>query len=652
MASGTVESYEQESEDKQRQQSPGAIQRAPLVQRLLDAPNLPAFVNDLITTQATTVAGTEAAGFLIERAEEGFSLRLLGHIRPDSSTAEVRKAAIQAFTDLIKPCVQEGKDGAIEIGPAGDVRSGEAQYCLVTLLRAEGEAVAVSAVVTRCMNLERARQRLSSMQLVAGYFELFTLRHNADQARLIAQSHQHVLQLATAVATAEGFESAAMNLCNELANRAGATRVALGWLKGKNIRVRALSHTEEFDKKQELIKQLENVMEECADQEEFVHFDPYGKSTENVTREAQALSRAQAGNIVLSLPLRHRADVCGVVTLEFLPNSKLGPQVAHGLAVAVELLAPQLYDRYQNDRWLITKAGLSTKHGLEMITGPKYTLAKVLIAVGVVGLIIICQPWWTPVYHVSAPFTFAAPNKYVVSAPFEARLIEVGRRDDGMPLRPGDKVKPGQLLAQLDQYELARRETDALRRENEAEQEEMKFRSTPGKLADALAAQYRAEAAKAEAQLYGYQKDHSRIVASQGGTILKGDLSEKIGSRLQAGEDMFQITPDDRLRPELTVSERDIQDVKVGASGRIATDALPMDKFGFKVTRIIPLGEAKEGSNSFVVYGEMDPSEVAQKHPTWRPGMAGEARVDVEHRTLIWIWTHRLVDFLRLKLWM
>ena len=47
----------------------------------------------------------------------------------------------------------------------------------------------------------------------------------------------------------------------------------------------------------------------------------------------------------------------GVVTLEFLPQQKIGPQVANGLAIAVDLLAPQLYDRYENDRYLITKAG-------------------------------------------------------------------------------------------------------------------------------------------------------------------------------------------------------------------------------------------------------------------------------------------------------
>ena len=32
--------------------------------------------------------------------------------------------------------------------------------------------------------------------------------------------------------------------------------------------------------------------------------------------------------------------------------------------------------------------------------------------------------------------------------------------------------------------------------------------------------------------------------------------------------------------------------------------------------------------------------------------MMGEARVDVQKRSMIWIWTHRLVDFVRLKLWL
>jgi multidrug resistance efflux pump len=633
VASGTVETSEYSEETEQEQPSG---QRAPMVQRLLDAPNLPAFVQDLITTQATTVVG-------------GKQLRVLAHVRPDTSTPDVREAAVRAFIELVKPCVKEGKDGAIEIG-AGDAYQPESQYCLITLLRAEGNAVAVSAVITRCMNQERARQRLTSMQLVAGYFELFQLRHSVDQARLIAHSHQHVLQLASAVATAEGFPSAAMNLCNELANRSGASRVALGWYKGRNIKLKALSHTEEFDKKQDLIVQLQRVMEECADQEEIVNFDPTGKSSENVTREAQALSRSQGGNIVLSIPLRQNSEVQGVITMEFLPSTKLGPQLMHGLSVAVDLLAPQLHDRYQNDRWLITKAGLSVRAQLEHVTGPRYMIAKLIIAISLA--VVVFVTFFKPMYHVSAPFVIGAPDKVSVSAPFEAIIQEIGKNQAGDPLRPGDHVEKGQLLAQLDLRELNSRKFSALSQLNVAVAEEAKARGDH-KNADAIIANARAKQAQFDIDLYDREINESRIVAPFSGQILKGDLSTHIGQKAQLGEELFDIMQSDKLRLELTVAERDIQDVKKSARGRFATDSLPMDKYPMTVTRIIPVPDVKEGNNAFMVYAEADTSGVAAgQEPLWRPGMAGEARIDVGPRRLAWVWTHRLLDFLRLKLWM
>ncbi len=35
----------------------------------------------------------------------------------------------------------------------------------------------------------------------------------------------------------------------------------------------------------------------------------------------------------------------------------------------------------------------------------------------------------------------------------------------------------------------------------------------------------------------------------------------------------------------------------------------------------------------------------------WRPGMTGLAQIDAGERRIFWIWTHRVVDSLRLKLW-
>jgi multidrug efflux pump subunit AcrA (membrane-fusion protein) len=660
VASGIVESNEKESEQASPAPAPQA-NRSQLVQRLLNSSNdLPMFVNDLLTTQAVTVAGTEAAGFLLERgAENTVGMRLISHIRPDNSSPETRAAAVNAFQDLIRPCLAQNRDGAIEIGAPAD--GGEAQFCLVTLLRAEGDVVAVSAVVTRCMNTERARQRLMSMQLVAGYFELYTLRKNSDQSRLVAQSHQHVLQLATSVATAEGFESAAMNLCNELATRSGASRVSLGWLKGRNIKIKALSHTEEFDKKQELIVILQKVMEECVDQEDVVQFDPSGKGTDNVTRSAQELSRAQGGHTVLSLPLRRRAEIIGVVTLEFLSNHKITPQIAHGLSVAVDLLAPQLYDRYQNDRYLVTKAAISTRETAKLTIGPKHMIAK-LIAIGVVALVLVVT-LVKPMYHVTGSFQFTPITRLTLSAPFEGQLEKLAivtadgqilppenrpLKEGEHRLKPGDKVKAGTVLLKM-------RTVDLEMKRNEARADVQKYRHmaeqyrAEGKedsLSKAEQADDQADEAQAQVDYLNLQIDEAYVKAPIDGVVLKGDLEDKQGSPVKQGDELFEIGNPSSLEAEVYVPERDIQDVQDGKHGELATKSLPNDKYDFMIRRVVPDGQPKDGENVFKVYGT-----IKDANASWRPGMEGEARIDVAPKPLWWIASHRVIDFLRLKFW-
>jgi hypothetical protein len=112
------------------------------------------------------------------------------------------------------------------------------------------------------------------------------------------------------------------------------------------------------------------------------------------------------------------------------------------------------------------------------------------------------------------------------------------------------------------------------------------------------------------------------------------------------------------LKAELAVPERDIHFIREmpaageaasgdGWTGKLATNSLPGVDIPFKIERIVPLGDAKEADNTFKVYA------VLESQPGFiRPGMAGEARIDAGHKRLAWIWTHRLVDFLRLKLWM
>lgn len=648
MAAGIVESAGQERDREQRErESQQQGQRSRLVQRLLAAsPNLPAFLNDLITVQAVVVAGTEAAAFVINRGQQsGYILEVAGHVRPDGADEATKQEALNAFKELVIPSVQQGRDAAIEIQEADG--TGEAQFCLVTILRNENQPIAVSAVIARARSQELAQQRLMSMQLVAGYFDLYMLRRKSEQAQQLAQNHQDVLQLSTAVGTAENFAQSAANLCNTLATRTGAVRVSLGWLRHVNIKVKALSHTENWDKRQELIQQIQNVMEEAADQDEPVYFNPTPEigepSTQNVTREAAAYSRSQGGNSVLSVPLRKHGELVGVITLEWAAKTALPAGAVQSLAVAADVLSPQLWDRHENDRWLITKAGISTRELGKKIIGPKYMVSKLVCTALLIAVIVLFA--YHPMYHVTSRFEFATTEKRVISAPYDGFLGPLATVD-GQRVREGTPVHAGQELISM---ETGERETERV----SAESEERLYNAmatqaqAEGKQADAQQARAKADGARARKDLKALEIAKSKVVAPIDGIVSKSDAEDRTGGQVKAGETLFEIAQVDKLRVQLDVSERDVQRLKVGQTGELATKSRPGEKHKFTVDRIVPQGTAKDGSNIFTVYGTLTdtPKE------SWLPGIEGEARIDIQKEPLYYHWTHKLVDWVRLKLW-
>jgi AICAR transformylase/IMP cyclohydrolase PurH len=152
-------------------------QRSRLIDRLLHGPDeVEPFVNNLLEIMAVSVSGTEAAAFLIERDGTSFTSKPIAHIRRDDSDVPTRVQALKAFLDLVNPCVVQGRDGAIDLGNVTRAQA-DPQYCLISLLNNRAnEPTCVAAVVTRCPDLENARKRLLSMQIIAGYFTIFDLK--------------------------------------------------------------------------------------------------------------------------------------------------------------------------------------------------------------------------------------------------------------------------------------------------------------------------------------------------------------------------------------------------------------------------------------------------------------------------------------------
>ncbi|HUM39566.1 MAG TPA: hypothetical protein PKJ04_07530, partial [Nitrospira sp.] len=87
--------------------------------------------------------------------------------------------------------------------------------------------------------------------------------------------------------------------------------------------------------------------------------------------------------------------------------------------------------------------------------------------------------------------------------------------------------------------------------------------------------------------------------------------------------------------------------LRIGQSGTLLLSSLPHDELSFAVTQITPVSTAKEGRNYFRVEARLTtpPSD------RLRPAMEGVGKIAVDQRSLVWIWTHEVLDEARLKLW-
>jgi multidrug efflux pump subunit AcrA (membrane-fusion protein) len=244
-------------------------------------------------------------------------------------------------------------------------------------------------------------------------------------------------------------------------------------------------------------------------------------------------------------------------------------------------------------------------------------------------------------YHVDAQFQFDANDKRKLDVPFDGQI-------EAVYALPGNLVKKDQVLLKMRTFDLQLELNKALDSVRKADAEYRKD-IIADKLADAEIARHEMDAANAEVQLNQDKISRGEVRAPFDGVVLASerDLMDERNVPKKEGDELFVIASSSSLRAELSVGERDIQQVSVGQHGQLATTALPNDRFPFTIDRVVPLPETKEGDNTFTVFAHLD-----QTSPSWRPGMAGEARVEIAHRRLIWIWTHKFADYLKFKLWM
>jgi hypothetical protein len=468
------------------------------------------------------------------------------------------------------------------------------------------------------------------------------------------------------------FMAAAMALCNELASRWHAERVGLGFLKGRYVRLMALSHTEKITRHMQLVQDIESAMEECLDQDTEIIVPP-PKDASFVYRLSDVLATRHGPSAVLSIPLRRAVsgkpsdnplgNVVAVITLERKLDRPFTLPEIETLRLTADLFTSRLVDLYEHDRWVGAKALQGTRRALAWAVGAKHTWAKV-IALAVAGLLAFaCLVDGD--FKVEAPFVFEASERQIVSAPFDGFLKSVTANVGDMVFTPATAAafddldaaspagpllrvpRPPSVLATLDTVEIQGRRDEALM-QREYYQRQAQLHGRENKEGERQMDLAQARGYQARIEQLEWQLDKAVIKAPVDGVIFSGDLRTKIGAPVRTGDELYEIGERDKLRAELSVPEDQISELAVNQHGQLKATTYPDRAVDFTVERITPVATVTGTKNVFKVRVAIAPGQLKN----WmRPGMEGLAKVQIEKRRYGWIWTHRLVNWVRMKLW-
>ena len=578
-----------------------------------------------------TIGGARFGLIVRKRASEATGWRKVA-ASPANASGDGLSSFFAKVEDLCEAAAETGQavrevnlhdDGFTDSGLAVRLETG----------RQTEEWVAVFLLVgVGSSEVEEAVKRLLLANCLPADVQQFQSKNQSAGAAAQAGS---VIDLVVMLDGKTRFVEMAMTFVNELAGQHRCERVSLGWEKRGYVRLQAISHSDKFERKMEVVNDLEKVMEEAFDQDEEVYWPPLDGET-MITRDHAKFASREGVQYLCSIPLRMDGHPVGVVTLERSGEAFLDEDIRL-LRITADLAAPRLADLRDRDRWFGARWASACRRFLARLLGPEKTWSKVLALATAVGLGVLIFGGMN--YRVEAPFIVRTEHVAFITTPYDGYIAEV-------EAEVGDTFRSGERLLSLDTRELLLEEAAASADLTRFLREEEKARAR-NELADMRIFAARAEQARVQLEAIRYRLAQASVLSPFDAFVIEGDLKKRLGAPVMQGDVLFRIARLDSLYVEGKVDERDIHEVRLDAPVEIAFTSQPKEKFPARVVLIEPVATTSDTENVFIIRAqlEVDPAD------WWRPGMGGICKIEAGHRTFFWIIFHRTIDFLRLFFW-
>lgn len=499
-----------------------------------------------------------------------------------------------------------------------------------------GQVGAMSMMISNC-DRGRAMETLTLIESISGYMALMIaadISHNADNERALDPSI-----FAIESHRADGHPThLAITIVNELTNHFDIGLAAIGFVQANRVHVAAISGLDEVRAPNPGVLLIRAAMEECYDRGETVLLTGIlgEREVEDDHRLHSQWSHAANGDAVASFPLFLQGEIIAIVSVRNSVPQGLTKSLIEKLAAEMASYGPMLALCRIASRGLVSHVLESISHGKDRLLGggSRKTLIKMFIAA--------CMLFWlffgSLTYSFTVPCMIRATEQRVISCPRDGVLADLF-------VRPGDRVRAGQLIAMLNDQE------DVLRRHSIKAEIDTLDALIDKALEDRDSGQIRIHKAQKRtltAQLAEIEQNikSAQIRAPHAGVILEGDLREKLGSRLRIGEAMFTLAGRSDIAIVLEIPEHLILDARKSQSVAFASSANPEERIELSELKFAPSGTVVDGMNVFLAE-----SVTTSLTSDLTPGMEGYAHLDIGPRAPWWVLSHRILNWFRLRFW-
>lgn len=466
---------------------------------------------------------------------------------------------------------------------------------------------------------------------------LTLMRSTGADARVSAPaSTGTTLELQASLLSHTELQAAASAFVRELARQGGYERVALGLGQEARLRVLAVSDGLPVVDATPQVQRLQAALAEALDQRaSLLRPETRAQAHPRITLALARLAEGE-GASAASVPLMAAGQAIGALCVERRSGAAIAPAELETLEHIACLAGPVLHLMQLNERPLRETAQARLRARFERLRQPqqaalRYTLIGTALALA--GLTLLPAS-----VHIGGHARLEGAVQRVLVAPADGFLKRVH-------VRPGDPVRSGQLLVELAEQDL---QLEKKRWQSQLAQYESAYGAANARAdrAQLVINQSRVAEAEAQLELVDMKLERGRIEAPFDGLVIQGDLSQSLGAPLQQGAELMTIAPRDQFRVIVEVDERDIGALRVGQTGSVALSALPWNALPVRVQRITPMATALAGRNVFEVEAML-----LEQPADLRPGLQGSARIVAGTQPLLWSWSRRLVDALRLTVW-